>query len=465
MADIETEAEDLLKELEEGQTYFKFDSPTEEKLIVGYFYRDRSTFLKLAQYLTTKDWRKYSFFNDKRLQFLVNACYLYSDKYKKMPPVKIVNAFIEKTSTMDDFEKEKTKQLFDSLQAIDYSEYSPEYLKDVAVKFIKRERAAEAAFKCQAEIEKGNFDNLDKIMREAINVNLDKDLGTSIKDVAEVLPMIQEVHDDAEGCTWGSKTIDTRLGRVQKGEIAVLAGLPGAGKTAWLGHIGLSSLKEKKNVIMFSFEVNKKRLSARVYKSLFNVDTNGLLKLTTADVEKAFEDPTLGDFRMVQRPANTCSSNDISAILHDLETYYNWKPDVILVDYILITSTNDKKKDSSDTFKYYKTVTEELRNVAVEFDCALFTACQLNRDAMGEKGGSKKVVSSKDISESRGVLDTADYLVIIEQTEDEKKEGKYRLRVDKNRNGENAFVVPFNIDWKTLRITEDKSVDKNKKIA
>ena len=465
MADIETEAEDLLKELEEGQTYFKFDSPTEEKLIVGYFYRDRSTFLKLAQYLTTKDWRKYSFFNDKRLQFLVNACYLYSDKYKKMPPVKIVNAFIEKTSTMDDFEKEKTKQLFDSLLAIDYSEYSPEYLKDVAVKFIKRERAAEAAFKCQAEIEKGNFDNLDKIMREAINVNLDKDLGTSIKDVAEVLPMIQEVHDDAEGCTWGSKTIDTRLGRVQKGEIAVLAGLPGAGKTAWLGHIGLSSLKEKKNVIMFSFEVNKKRLSARVYKSLFNVDTNGLLKLTTADVEKAFEDPTLGDFRMVQRPANTCSSNDISAILHDLETYYNWKPDVILVDYILITSTNDKKKDSSDTFKYYKTVTEELRNVAVEFDCALFTACQLNRDAMGEKGGSKKVVSSKDISESRGVLDTADYLVIIEQTEDEKKEGKYRLRVDKNRNGENAFVVPFNIDWKTLRITEDKSVDKNKKIA
>ena len=138
---------------------------------------------------------------------------------------------------------------------------------------------------------------------------------------------------------------------------------------------------------------------------------------------------------------------------------------MILVDYILITSTNDKRKDSSDTFKYYKTVTEELRNVAVEFDCALFTACQLNREAMGEKGGSKKVVTSKDISESRGVLDTADYLIIIEQTEDEKKEGKYRLRVDKNRNGENAFVVPFNIDWKTLRITEDKSVDKNKKIA
>ena len=299
-------------------------------------------------------------------------------------------------------------------------------------------------------------------MRSAINVNLDKDLGTSIKNVAEVLPMIQETHDDSMGCTWGSKTLNEKIGRIQPGEIAVLAGLPGAGKTAWLGHLGLASMKEKKNVIMFSFEVNTKRLSARIYKSLFGVDTKALLNMTPEEAANGLQDPALGDFRLIQRPANTCSSNDISAILNDLATYHGWKPDLILVDYILITSTNDKRKDSSDTFKYYKTVTEELRNVAVEFECPLITACQLNRDAMGEKGGSKKVVTSKDISESRGVLDTADYLLILEQTEEEKKDGIYRLRVDKNRNGDNAFVVPFAIDWTTMRISET-TLDRTKK--
>ena len=167
--------------------------------------------------------------------------------------------------------------------------------------------------------------------------------------------------------------------------------------------------------------------------------------------------------RIINRPANTCSANDISAILHDLETYENWKPDLIIVDYLLITSTNDKRKDSSDTYKYYKTVTEELRNVAVEFQCPVLTACQLNREAMGEKGGSKKVVTSKDISESRGVLDTADYLFIIEQTEEEKADGIYRLRVDKNRNGDNGFVVGFNMNWNTMTIKEAPSVDKSKK--
>lgn len=450
----------------EEKTLLKFESETEEKLIVGYFYKDRSTFLKLAQYLVTKDWNKFSYFNDKRLQFIVNICYAYSNKYKSMPPIEAVYGYIEKTKTMDDYLKDTTKKLFNSLIDMDYSNYSPDYIKDVAVNFIKKERAAEATVKCQIELESGNYDNLDKIMKEAINVNLDKDLGISIKDVAQVLPMIQEVHDSNSGCTWGSPTIDMKNGRIQPGEIAALAGVPGAGKTAWLGHIGVSNMIEGKNVVLFSFEVNQQRLSTRLYKTLFNYETKKVLDLDAVTADKVLNSEGLGDIRIICRPANTCSSNDMAAILNDLNTYNGWKPDLILVDYILITSTNDKKKDSSDTYKYYKTVTEELRNLAVEFNCAVVTACQINRDGMGESGGSKATLTSKDISESRGVVDTVDYLMMIQQTEKEKYlqkddngnaiKGEYRLRCDKNRNGDNGYVVTFNIDWRTLKISEKK---------
>ncbi len=454
----------MTEELEQ-KTYLKFDSPTEERLIAGYFLKDRSTFLKLAQYLVTRSWKKNSFFNDSKLQFLVNACYAYSNAYKRMPTDDIIYSIIEKTKDMDDYVKEKTKQLFTELKEKDFSEYSPDYIKDMAVSFIKRERAIEATYMCEAEIQAGNYESLDKIMKDAINVNLDKDLGLSIKDVAEVLPMIQEVHDDSEGCTWGSSILDKKVGRIQPGEIAAIAGLPGAGKTAWLGHFGTASMLEGKKVLLFSFEVNQKRLSTRLYKSLFSLDTKGILDLDTKTAAEAMES-SAGDIRIVCRQANTFSSNDMAAVINDLITYQNWKPDLILVDYILITSTNDKRKDSSDTYKYYKTVTEELRNLAVEFDCPLITACQLNRDAMDDKGGSKKVVTSKDISESRGVLDTVDYLFIIEQTEKEKYEngtkGTYRLRIDKNRNGDNSFTIPFEIDWKTMKLEEKKEETKIK---
>lgn len=459
-----------MSEEKEEKTFLKFESEIDEKLIVGYFFKDRSTFLKLAQYLVTSDWTKNSFFNDSKLQYIVNFFNAYSNAYKRMPTEDIVYANIDKNNKMDDFLKEQTKKLFDELKNKDYSQYSPDYIKDVAVNFIKKERSIEATYMCEAEIQAGHYDGLDKIMREAINVNLDKDLGVSIKNVAEVLPMVQETHDDSKGCSWGSSTLDQRVGRIQEGEIGVIAGVPGAGKTAWLGHFATTSFKEKKNVAIFSFEVNKQRLSTRVYKSLFHIDTNQLLNLDSQKASEMMEDPNNGDIRIICRQANSCSANDMSAILNDLKTYEGWVPDLILVDYILITKSNDRRMDSSNTYKYYKTVTEELRNLAVEWKCPLITAVQLNREAMGDKGGSKAVVTSKDISESRGVLDTADYVFIIEQTEAEKYsekdsngygiKGIYRLRSDKNRNGDNGFTTPFIIDWRTMAITEDKSSKK-----
>lgn len=445
------------------KTYLKFESQTEERMLVGYFYKDRSTFLKLARYLTTNSWEKNSFFNDNKLQFIMNACYQYSNKYKKMPNEDIIFSMIEK-GISDKYLQDQTKKLFTELKNTDYSQYSDDYIKDTAVEFIKRERAIEATYMCSDEIAKGNYDGLSKIMTEAVNVNLDKDLGLSIKNVSETLALVKDVHEDGVGCTWGSPTFDQRIGRIQEGEIAVLAGVPGAGKTAWLGHFGIENLKEGKKVALFSFEVNKQRLSTRIYKSLFGLETKDLLNLDEREAYKALNDPNIGDIRIFDKPANTCSANDMAAILNDLRTYENWEPDLILVDYILIASTNDKRKDSSDTYKYYKTVTEELRNLAKEFKCPLITAVQLNREAMGEKGGSKAVVTSKDISESRGVLDTADYVFIIEQTDKEKYletdangngvKGLYRLRSDKNRNGDNGFTVPFHINWKTLKISE-----------
>lgn len=466
---VKEEKEEIIPKTKEisTKTFLKFDSETEEKLIVGYFYKDRSTFLKLAQYLVTNNWKKNSYFNDKKLQFIMNACYRYSEKYKKMPQEDVVYAMIEK-SDMDEYLKEQAKKLFKELKEKDYSGYSDDYIKDVAISFIKKERAVEATYMCQAEIQAGNFENLSKIMLDAVNVNLDKDLGLSIKDVTTAFSLVKEVHDETQGCCWGSQSLDERVGRLQKGEIAVFAGVPGAGKTAWLGHLGISNMKENKKVAIFSFEVDKKRLSTRLYKSLFKVDTQQLLSMEETEAYKILSS-TEGDIKIICRKANSTSSNDMASILKDLETYEGWKPDLILIDYILIASTNDKRKDSTESYKYYKTVTEEMRNLGVEFNCPVVTAVQLNREAMGKDGGSKAVVTSKDISESRGVLDTADYTIMIEQTvaekyiDDSKNSGVYRLRVDKNRNGESGFQVGFDIDWRTLSIEENPEILKRKK--
>ena len=110
-------------------------------------------------------------------------------------------------------------------------------------------------------------------------------------------------------------------------------------------------------------------------------------------------------------------------------------------------------------YSYYKIVAEEMRNLASQFECPVFTAAQINRNGIG---GTKGLVTSKDLSESRGILDTADYLLIINQNESEKAKGKddgiseQRIFIDKNRNGSNGEILNFTLNYNTMTITDGK---------
>lgn len=452
----------------EMKVYSKFQTESEEKAIVAYVYKNRSAFLKLAQYLKTDHWERNSYFNDNKLQFIINTCCKFNSLYKKPLTSQTFYIFVDK-AIKDNYLKEQIKKTFKEIEDYDLSQVPADYIMDLASSFIKRERAIVATYANQADIENGKYDNLSKRMQDAVTINFDKDLGLSIKDVSKTLSVIKDVKDDSRGCTYGSEKLDRILGQLMPGELAVFCGVPGAGKTAWLGHLAKHNMIDKhKNVIIFSFEVNEQRLSTRLYKALFMKDTNEILNMDEVEASKAFEGEE-GDIRIVSRGANKVSCDDMAAILNDLKTYEGFEPDLIEIDYILITSTNDKKADSTNTYKYYKTVAEEMRNLGRDFNCPVVSCAQINREGMGEKGGSKKIITSKDLSESRGILDTVDYLLTINQTAEEKalekdsngrlSKGRYRIYIDKNRNGDNGIQVPFIINWKTMDITEEKKIN------
>ena len=109
-----------------------------------------------------------------------------------------------------------------------------------------------------------------------------------------------------------------------------------------------------------------------------------------------------------------------------------------------------------------KYVAEELRNLANQFECPVFSASQINRSGMGDKGGTKGMVTSKDLAESRAILDTADALIVINQTDTEKKLaekdgiGEQRLYIDKNRNGCSGEIITITLDYNTMTIRDGK---------
>jgi replicative DNA helicase len=134
--------------------------------------------------------------------------------------------------------------------------------------------------------------------------------------------------------------------------------------------------------------------------------------------------------------------------------YEQFKPDIVIVDYILIMLTNDKTLSSENSYKYYKTVTEELRNIAKTLYIPVVTACQINREGMADRGGTKPTLTGKDIAESRGILDTSDVFWIIRQTANEKTQNKMFLYFEKNRNERTGMKVEFDIDYEHMKLIQ-----------
>ena len=280
--------------------------------------------------------------------------------------------------------------------------------------------------------------------------------------IEESLSLIQEVEEDS-GMTFGTPALDRILGSPKKGELIVYCGTPGIGKTIHLGNVATENMKLGKKGVFFSLEVDKRRLSKRLYSSLLYKSGTDLLNVSKEEAEAIFASFNGGDIRIKNFQANTASCNDFAAYLNDLYTIEGFKPDFICIDYILITAPNNSKNISGDNmYSRGKIVAEEMRNLAVQFECPVFSASQINRSGMGDRGGTKGIVTSKDLSESRGILDTCDYLVVINQTDVEKKLGEkdgiceQRLYIDKNRNGRNQEILTITLDYNTMTIKDGK---------
>lgn len=440
----------------------KFESSIMERFILAYLIKDKSFFLKVGIYLKTNNFNKKSYFIDSKLQWILNTCLVYYEKYEKIPSLDTINILCDAKFKDDTLLLKAIKNSINEVYNKDLSEMESDYIKDETVKFVKTMKAYEATSLNQLDIANGKFDNLADRMQKALNINLDKDFGVSLSDVKGTLDMIQQAEQDT-GLTFGSPSLDRVLGSPKPGEITVICGTPGVGKTIWLGNMATENMKLGKKGVFFSLEVDRKRLAKRLYSSLLLKSGVDLMNMKREDIETVFADFQGGDIKIKNYPANVASCNDFTNYLNDLYTIEGFKPDYIVIDYILITAPNSKQMAQGDnSYAKFKVVTEEMRNLAVQFECPVFTAAQINRNGMGDKGGTKGVVTAKDLSESRAILDTADYLLIINQTDSEKKLGEkdhiaeQRIYIDKNRNGTSGDTLTFTIDYNTMSIIEGK---------
>ena len=121
---------------------------------------------------------------------------------------------------------------------------------------------------------------------------------------------------------------------------------------------------------------------------------------------------------------------------------------MIIVDYADLLRPGKTYKEKRNELE---SIYEELRAIAQENKCPLWTASQTNRTGL-----NAEVVTMESISEAFNKCFVADFICSISRTIKDKNANTARMFIAKNRNGPDGLVFPMHVDTSnvTLQVLE-----------
>lgn len=201
-----------------------------EPMILSYSLRNISFFLKVKQYIDTRNFKNKSYFNDEKYQDIFNLICAFFDFKKKFPRKATLLAMLEKQEKDEDLKILKRAIIRKIFEDVDY-EIDEEYLESEVLNFIKETKVYEAILESQSDIQNKNFSTITKRMENAVRINFDKDLGVSLTDSDLGLEKIRSLNKEKALPVSGFSHLNNFIdGGFHPKEIYCFAGIPGSGK-------------------------------------------------------------------------------------------------------------------------------------------------------------------------------------------------------------------------------------------
>ena len=237
---------------------------------------------------------------------------------------------------------------------------------------------------------------------------------------------------------------------MNRGELNIFAGGSGSGKSLFMQNIAINWMTSGLNGVFLTLELSEGLTAMRMDAMVANCSTKEIFKdLDTLEMKIRMVGKKSGKLRIKYMPAQS-NVNQIRAYLKELEIQTGMKADFIMVDYLDLVMPVSAKVSPSDLFVKDKYVSEELRNLAKEFNILMITASQLNRSAVEEIE-----FDHSHISGGISKINTADNVFGIFTSRQMKERGRYQIQLMKTRSSSGVGTkvdLEFNIE--SLRITD-----------
>lgn len=383
---------------------------------------------------------KAEYFSDKVEKAIFRTISKFVDTYNDQPTVESIRVILSESNWLAQEDVDVAVTQLESISEEEQSNY--DWLIDKTESFCKEKAIHNAVLESIGIIADDKSNKKDKkdkgvipeLLKEALSISFDPTVGHDYDVDAEA--RYEFYHRKEEKIPFDIELMNViTTGGFPKKTLNVIMAGTNTGKSLAMCHFATNNIICGKNVLYITMEMAEERIAERIDANLLDVSLDNLKMVSKAQymnlIDKSKE-RAAGKLIIKEYPTSSANVNHFRHLLNELELKKNFVPDIIYIDYLNICSSSRVKMSNTvNSYILIKSIAEEIRGLAVEFNVPIVTATQTNRT-----GFSNSDVDLTNTSESFGLPATADFMFALINTEELEKLSQLMVKQLKNRYGD-----------------------------
>jgi replicative DNA helicase len=404
-------------------------------------------------------------------EFLQNINDVLSDEYFSNPAHKwVINEILKyyekyHTTISMDILKVEMKKLDNEVLKVSVKEQLREaykadiddlaYVQEEFSTFCKNQQLKKALLNSVDLLKAGDYDSIKYMIESAMKAGQDKNIGHEYK--RDVESRYREDHRKIVPTPW-SEINELVQGGLGNGDLGLIFGNPGGGKSWTLVALGGFAVQMGYNVIHYTLELSE-AYTGRRYDAFFTGTPVDQLEKHKGDVEISTANLP-GELIIREFPMGKTTISTIESHIQKVRDL-GIEPDLIIIDYIDLLSTRKRNVDRKGEIDDIYTSTKGL---ARELNLPIWSVSQVNR-----AGAKDDVIEGDKAAGSYDKMMITDLSMSLSRKKEDKVNGTGRLHIMKNRYGMDGLTFQVEVDTSTGRIKVgnhyDEEADSPKKMS
>ena len=368
-------------------------------------------------------------FSNPAHKFIINEILKYYEKYHTTISLEMLKVEMKKLD--NEVLKVSVKEQLREAYKTDASDL--EYVQEEFSTFCKNQQLKKALLSSVDLIKAGDYDSIKHMIENAMKAGQDKNIGHEYKKDTE--SRYREDHRMIVPTPW-NKINSLIQGGVGNGDLALIFGNPGGGKSWTLVALGGHAVKLGYNVIHYTLELSESYTGRRYDAYITGIPVDQL-DVNKDRVESALAD-LKGELIIREFPMGKTTITTIENHIKKVRDM-GIEPDLILIDYIDLLSSRSKRADRKEEIDDIYVSTKGL---ARELNLPIWSVSQVNR-----AGAKDNVIEGDKAAGSYAKIMISDICMSLSRKKEDKVDGTGRFHVMKNRYGGDGMT--FNVDVNT----------------